>query len=310
MKAVVYMKEGRTGRFLLREVDKPAPGADEVLVRVRAVSLNAGDYRSIQIGNIPKQRIFGADIAGVVEAIGTGVSRFQPGDEVVGDLFSFGFGGLAEYAAAPERAFAAKPAGVSFENAAALPTAGQTALQGLRLGGIKARQKVLICGAGGGVGTFAVQLARHFGAEVTAVCSQGNMELVRGLGASHVMDYRKQRFAQSPDRYDLILAVNGNNSLRAYMRALAPGGMCVMAGGAFRQIARFLIFGGIMSLGSKKLRFLAAHTKPEDIEFLVKLVESGVMTPAIDRQYPLSEAADAMRYISLGHARGKVVITV
>lgn len=258
-----------------------------------------------------KGRIFGADIAGRIEEAGRNIENLKVGDEVFGDTASYGFGGFAEYAAAPERLLALKPASVSFENAAAVPMAAVTALQALRdLGSIQKGQKVLICGAGGGVGSFAVQLAKYFGAEVTAVCSPENAELTRSLGADHIIDYTKEDFTKSGNCYDLVLAVNGNHSLSAYKRTLTPNGIFVMAGGALTQLISNMVFGSLMSIGSKKMRHLFAKQSTKDLEFVMKLVEEGKVKPIIDRRYPLDETAEAMRYLSKGHARGKVIITI
>ncbi len=213
MKAIVYEKGNSPDVLVLREVEKPIPADNEVLIKVFAVAINAADYRSMSMGIIPKGRIFGADVAGVVEAVGKNVQNFKVGEEVFGDLAGNGFGGFAEFACAPERFFAKKPAGVSFIDTAAVPMAGFTALQGLRgLGNIQTGQKVLICGAGGGVGNFTVQLAKYYGAEVTAVCSPHNVEIVRSIGADFIIDYSKEDFTVSSKKYDLIMAVNGNQS--------------------------------------------------------------------------------------------------
>jgi NADPH:quinone reductase-like Zn-dependent oxidoreductase len=311
MKAVVYDKNHSPDVLVVREVEKPVPQDNEVLVKIHAVSINAADYRSMRMGIIPKRRIFGADIAGRVEEAGKNIVNLKVGDEVFGDIASYGFGGFAEYAAAPETLLALKPATVSFENAAAVPMAAVTALQALRdLGSIQEGQKVLICGAGGGVGSFAVQLAKYFGAEVTAVCSPENAELTRSLGADHIIDYSKEDFTKSGNRYDLVLAVNGNHSLSAYKRTLTPHGIFVMAGGALTQLISTILFGSLMSIGSKKIRHLSAKQSSKDLEFVMKLVEEGRVKPVIDRCYPLHETAEAMRYLSKGHARGKVIITI
>lgn len=311
MKAVVYDKSSAPNVFSFREVEKPIPHDGEVLVKIFAASINAADYRSARMGIIPKRKIFGADIAGRVEAIGANVAKFKVGDEVFGDLSGCGFGGFAEYAAAPETALASKPAGVSDEAAAAVPMAALTALQALRnKGNIRPGQKVLIFGAGGGVGTFAVQLAKYFGADVTAVCSPKNVDLVRSIGAAHVIDYTKQDILASSHRFDLILAVNGNNPLRDYKRALAPGGILVVIGGALPQVVKSMLFGGIFSIGGKKIRTLAAKQDTKDLELIIQLVQEGKITPIIDRHYPLQQTAEAMQYISQGHARGKVIINV
>lgn len=311
MKAIVYEKSGNTPVLALRDVEKQIPGEGQVLVQIIASSVNAADYRSMKLGIIPKRKIFGTEIAGRVEAVGNGVTKFKIGDEVFGDIFSCGMGGFAETVAADEKVLSFKPASVSFETAAAIPMAGVTALQGLRdLGKIRAGQKVLICGAGGGVGMFAVQLAKVFGAEVTAVCGTHNVETVKALGADHVIDYSKRDFTKESERYDLILAVNGRYPLSAYRRALAPGGIFVMVGGALSQILKSLLLGWLLSIGSKKMRFLAGKTRSADQDYLIHLVEEGKIQVLIDRRYPLEQVTEAMRTMGEGHARGKVVIRV
>ena len=311
MKAVIYNKSKIPTGFQYCEVEKPAPQKDEVLVKVHAVSLNAADYRSMRMGNIPKHRIFGADISGQVESVGSDITRFKPGDAVFGDLADHGFGGLAEYATAPERLLALKPSGVSHEVAATLPIAALTALQALRdKGELQKGQKLLIYGAGGGVGNFAVQLGKYYGAQVTAVCGPHNVELVRSLGADRVIDYIEEDIFKMGEFFDLILAVNGNHPLSVYKRALTPRGISVTVGGSLTQVFQTMLFGSFMSIGGRKMRFLAAKPNPKDLEFLIKLVKEGVLKPVIDRRYSLEEAPEAMQYISRGHARGKVVITV
>jgi NADPH:quinone reductase-like Zn-dependent oxidoreductase len=311
MKAIVYDKSQAPDVLRLRDVEKPIPQAGEVLVSIVAVSINTADYRSMRMGIIPKHKIFGADIAGRVEACGQNVRRFKVGDEVFGDISFCGFGGFAEYAAVPEKVLALKPANVSFLNAAAVPMAALTALQGLRdCGNIRPGQKVLIYGSGGGVGTFAVQLAKYFGAEVTAACSPGNVELAKSLGAEHVIDYTREDILGSGNHFDLILAVNGNRPLSVSKRALSANGIYVQVGGALSQVIKTLIFGGLMSIGGQKVRTLAARRSNRDLEFIISLVQEGKIRPIIDRQYPLPETAEAMRYLMLGHARGKVVINV
>ena len=311
MKAVVYNKKGVPDRLIYCDVEKPVPNDNEVLIKIVAASVNAADYRSMSMGIIPKRRIFGADIAGRVESAGKNIRQFKPGDEVTGDLASYGFGGFAEYTVAPEKALVLKPAKLSFEDTAALPLAALTALQALRnKGKIRKGQKVLIAGSGGGVGTYAVQLAKYFGAEVTAVCSTKNVEQTISLGADYVIDYTKEDFTKSKECYDIILAVNGNRSLSAYRRILNPDGIYVMIGGALPQIFKSLIFGRLMSFGSRKMLSLAAKPNQEDLEFIVKLAEDGKIKPVIDRRYPLDKTAEAMRYLREGHASGKVVINV
>lgn len=310
MKAVLYDKRA-PGSLSLREVARPVPGADQVLVKLVCTAINAADYRSMSMGILPRSKIFGADVAGVVEAAGGRARQFKVGDAVFGDLSGVGFGGFAEYAAAPETVFARIPAGVPFDQAAAVPMASLTALQGLRdQGEIRPGKSVLIYGAGGGVGTFAVQLARHFGADVTAVCGAANAELVRSLGAGCVIDYAREDVARSGRTFDLVLAVNGSQPLRTYQRLLAPGGIFVMVGGALSQVLQSMVFGPLMSLGSRKMRFLAARLSQPDLEFVIRLVQEGRIRPVIDRIYPLTQTADAMNYLRQGHARGKVVIAI
>jgi NADPH:quinone reductase-like Zn-dependent oxidoreductase len=311
MKAVVYNRSKIPTTFQYCEVEKPVPQKNEVLVKVHAVSLNAADYRSMRMGNIPKHKIFGADISGVVESVGNDITRIKPGDAVFGDLANYGFGGLAEYAIAPERLLGLKPSGVSHEVAATLPIAALTALQALRdKGEIQPGQKLLVYGAGGGVGNFAVQLGKYYGAKVTAVCGPHNVELVRSLGADQVIDYIEEDIFKKGELFDLILAVNGRNPLGVYKRALTSKGICVMVGGSLTQVILTLLFGWILSIGGRKMRFLAAKPNPKDLEYLIKLVKEGTLKPIIDRRYPLEEAPEAMQYVSRGHARGKVVINV
>jgi NADPH:quinone reductase-like Zn-dependent oxidoreductase len=311
MRAVVYNKKGAPDKLILIDVEKPLPSDNEVLIKIVAVSANAADYRSMKMGLIPKKKIFGADIAGRVESCGKNIQLFKPGDEVLGDLASFGFGGFAEYAVAPEKALVSKPAKISFEDAACLPMAALTALQALRNNGnIKTGMKVLIVGSSGGVGTFAVQLAKYFGTEVTAVCSTKNVEQSRSLGADYVIDYTKEDFAKGEKGYDIILAVNGSRPLGVYKRCLNPGGIYVMVGGSIRQIFSSLLFGWILSLGSKKMTSVAAKPNRKDLEFIAKLAEDGIIRPVIERRYPLDRTPEAMRYLSEGHASGKVVINV
>jgi len=311
MKAVVFEKSNSPEVLVYREVEKPVPNDAEVLIKIHAVSINAADYRSMRLGIVPKRKIYGADIAGTVEATGKNIQKLKVGDEVFGDISGCGFGGFAEYVTVPENVLALKPAGVSFKDAAAIPMAAVTALQGLRnLGNIQPGQKVLIYGAGGGVGTFAVQLARHFGTDVTAVCSAKNVDLIRSLGADQVIDYAEEDVFRKGEHFDLILAVNGNRPLSVYKRALTPKGIFVMVGGALSQVIPSLLFGAILSIGDKKMRFLAAKPNPADLEFIIQLVEGGKVKPVIDRCYPLHETAEAMRYLMQGHARGKVVIQV
>ena len=265
----------------------------------------------MKMGMIPKKRIFGADVAGRVESVGKNISLFKVGDEVIGDLASFGFGGFAQYAVAPEKALVHKPSALSFEDSAALPMSAVTAIQALRdKGNIQKGQNVLIFGSAGGVGTFAIQLAKYYGAIVTAVCSTKNVEQSQSLGADYVIDYTKEDFTKNARRYDLILAINGNRQLSEYKLALNPLGKYIMVGGSLSQIFKSLAFGWLMSLGSKKMFSLAAKSNKKDLEFIVNLAENGKIKPVIDRYYSLEKVADAIRYLSEGHARGKVIIKV
>jgi NADPH:quinone reductase-like Zn-dependent oxidoreductase len=303
MKAVVYDKKGSPGKLIYKEIDKPEPSGNQVLIRIIASSVNAADYRSMNMGIIPKRRIFGADIAGRVETAGKDTISLKPGDEVIGDLSGFGFGGFAEYVAVPEEALTLKPQKLSFEEAAALPLAAVTALQALRKGQIRKGQKVLIAGSGGGVGTYAVQLAKYYGAEVTGVCSTKNVEQTRSVGADYVIDYTRESFTKTDRRYDLILAVNGNQPLTAYRRILNRNGICVMVGGSLVQIFISLLFGRLMSIGSKKIYTLSAKSNPSDLDFIAKLAGDGMIRAVIDRRYPLEKTADAMKFLGEGHAR-------
>jgi NADPH:quinone reductase-like Zn-dependent oxidoreductase len=322
MKAMVYTKYGPPDVLHLEEVKKPALHEDKVLVKVHAASINAGDLhlltgdpfpmRLMGVGLFkPKNTILGADIAGRVEAVGGNVKQFRPGDAVFGDIFGLGSGSFAEYVSVPESALARKPSNVSFEEAAAAPVAAVTALQGLRdHGHIQPGQKVLINGASGGVGTFAVQIAKAFGAEVTAVCSTRNLEMARSIGADHVSDYTKEDFTQKERPYDLILAVNGYHPLSAYKRALAPQGIYVFVGGLPAQIVQSLFLGPIISKSDgRKMTSGMKKANQKDLLFIRDLLEGGKIRPVIDECYPLSKTAEAFRYFEQGHARGKVVIT-
>jgi len=323
MKAIVYNQYGPPEVLQLIEMEKPIPKDDQVLVKVYAASVNAAEWHlltadiflvRLMTGGLlkPKNTRLGSDVAGRVEAVGGNVTQFRPGDGVFGDIASSSSGSFAEYVAVSEMALALKPANLSFEQAAAAPLAGITALQGLRdQGHIQSGQKVLINGASGGVGTFAVQIAKVFGAEVTAVTSTGKLDQALSLGADHVIDYTKDDFTQNGQQYDLILAVNGYHPLSAYQRALAPQGIYVMAGGTPAQIFQALLLGPLKSKsGGKKITSLTAHANQKDLVILKELLEGGKIVPAIDRTYPLSETAEALRYLGAGHARGKIVITV
>lgn len=319
MKAIVSERYGSPDVLELREVEKPTPDENQVLIKVHAASVNAYDWHMLTADIFlvrlgaglfkPKNTRRGADIAGRVEAVGSNVKQFQAGDEVFGCI---GSGGFAEYACAKEDLLALKPGGLTFEEAAAAPMAALTALQGLRdMGQIQPEQKVLINGAGGGVGTFSVQFAKYFGAEVTAVCSTRNLDVARSLGADHLIDYTREDFTKNGLRYDLILAVNGYRSIFDYRRALNPKGIYVVAGGSLAQILQGILLGSRLSKnGGKKMGFFMANLNQKDLGFIKELIEAGKVKPVIDRCYPLREAAEALRYLGEGHAKGKVVITV
>lgn len=311
MKAIVYNKKSHPDRLIYDEVDKPIADDNEVLIKVHSVSLNAADYRSMKMGLIPKRKIFGADITGRIEASGKNISLFKPGDAVMGDLAGYGFGGLAEYVTAPESALIIKPEGVSFEDGATLPMAGITALQALRdKAGIQKGQKVLIVGSSGGVGTFAIQLARYYEAEVTGVCSSKNVQQTLSLGADYAIDYSKEDFTEKDNKYDIILGINGNYSLRAYRKTLTSKGTYVMVGGSLSQIFRSLLFAWTLSYGSKKMKSVAAKSNKADLGLLANLLEKGIIKTVIDRRYSLDHAVEAMNYLKQGHSTGKVVVNM
>ena len=312
MKAIVYEKNGSEIPFIYRDIDAPKAKDNEVLIKVNAVSLNANDYRLFRMGlGIPKNKIFGNAFAGTVAAVGKNVRSFRLGDSVVADTSDAGFGGMAEFAVAPESAVVKKPADVTDVDASALPVAALTALQALRVaGGVKAGQSVLINGASGGVGSYAVQLAKASGAVVTAVCSTSNLDMVRSLGADIVVDYTKEDITKSKKRFDYIVAVNGYHPLSAYKRILALQGTYVMVGGTFPQIFQALLLGPLFSTGPKKMRALMAKTNSTDLAYLLQLLADGKLKPVIDKTYPLSEGAAAFKYIESRHAHGKVVILV
>jgi NADPH:quinone reductase-like Zn-dependent oxidoreductase len=318
MKAILYTKYGPPDVLELREVEKPSPNQGEVLVRVHAASINALEWRRFTMPKIlvrimaggllqPRDKSLGADFAGRVEAVGEGVTQYQSGDEV----FGIRRGSFAEYVCAQEKLVALKPANVSFEAAAAVPLAALTALQALRdHGKLQAGQKVLIHGAGGGVATFAVQIAKSLGAEVTAVCGPRNLEVVRSAGARHVMDYTKEDFTKSGLHFDLIIAANGYRSIFDYRRVLRPNGIYVVVGGDLTQMLQALVLGPFLSRSGRKMTGMMTRPNHDDLAFLSELIEAGKLVPVIDRCYPLAKAAEAHRYVSEGHVRGKVILTI
>ena len=320
MKANVYTTYGSPDVLQFKEVEKPAPTDGQILVKVYAASANPLDWHLMRASPFlvrlggglrkPKDPRLGADFAGRVEAVGNNVTQFQPGDEVFGTCT----GSFASYASVPENTVALKPANSSFEQAAAIPVAATTALQGLRdTGQIQPGQKVLVNGASGGVGTFAVQIARSFGTEVTGVCSTRNLDLVRSIGADHVIDYTQEDFTRNGQHYDLIYDAVGNRSVSDYKRALNPGGTCVIAG--FQNLPRLfehMVLGPLRSkTGNKKVGLMGmAKMNQKDLVYMKELIEAGKVVPVIERCYPLREVAEAIRHLEEGHARGKVVITV
>ncbi|KUO39204.1 MAG: alcohol dehydrogenase [Hadesarchaea archaeon DG-33] len=322
MKAIVCTKYGSPDVLQLKEVDTPTPKDNEVLVKVHAASVNAADVENLRgvffsvrlVGLLkPKYKILGSDIAGRVESVGGNVKQFQLGDEVLGDLSVCGFGAFAEYVCAPENALALKPGSMTFEEAATYPQAAVLALHNLRdKRPIQPGQKVLINGAGGGVGTFTVQLARSFGAEVTGVDSTGKLDMLRSIGADHVIDYTQEDYTKSGQRYDLILDVVAHRSIFDYKRALSPQGIFVYVGGSTTAIFQALLLGPLISrIGTKKMGIVMSKPNiKEDLVFLKELFEVGKVVPVIDRRYPLGEVPEALRYLEEGHHQGKLVITM
>lgn len=319
MKAIVCPTYGSPDILKFQDVAKPTPKDDEVLVKIHAAGVNAGDWHLMRADPFlirlmfgltkPKQPILGGDFAGQVEAVGKNVSQFQVGDEVFGASPSFG--AFAEYVAVPEDAIVLKPANITFEQAAAVPMAAMTALQGLRdHGKIQAGQKVLINGASGGVGSFAVQIAKALGAEVTGVSSGGKLDMVRSIGADHVIDYKKEDFSQSGQQYDLILGVGGYYPLASYKRALKHGGIYVMTGGETKQMFETMFLGSFMSMtSSKKITNFIQKINQNDLAFISELLEQGKLSPVIDKSYPLADVPKAIAYLESGKVKGKLVIS-
>jgi NADPH:quinone reductase-like Zn-dependent oxidoreductase len=326
MKAIVYHQYGSPDVLRLEEIEKPTAGDNEVVIKVRAAALNPYDWHFMRglpylvriIAGLRKPKVtrLGFDVAGEVEAVGRNVTQFKPGDAVFGGCAGALAGSFAEYACASESALARKPDNVTFGQAAAVPMGALTALQGLRdKGHIQPGHTVVVNGAAGGVGSFGVQIAKAFGAEVTGVCSTRNMEMVRSIGAGRVIDYTQEDFTDGGQRYDLILDAVGNRSLSACRRALNPKGILVMAGGQadrwmISPLARAFWAGLLSRFGSQKLVGLLTRSSKEDLGIVQELIASGKVTPVVDRTYKLSEVPEAIRYLEEGHARGKVVIAV
>ena len=319
MKAIVYYQYGSPDVLKLEEVEKPTPKEAEVLVKVQAVSINGSDWEGLtgkplyaRLGGLrePSNKILGSDIAGRVEEAGKNVRELQAGDEVFGEMPEYR-GGFAEYACLPETAIIRKPASLTFEEAAAIPQGAVIALQGIREGHVQSGQKVLINGAGGSAGTFAVQLAKSYGAEVTAVDNTIKLDFLRSLGADHVIDYTREDFTKRGKQFDLILDLIAHRSVFAYQRVVRPSGSYFFVGGSVATLFQILLLGPwIRRATSKNVRLLAVQRNQEDLAFVTGLCEAGKIVPVIDRQYPLSQVPEALRYVGEGRAKGKVVITV
>jgi len=334
MKAIVYEKYGLPEVLQLKEVEKPSPKDDEVLIKVKAASVNSSDWEFLTGKPVyvrmwgllkPKYKILGSDIAGRVESVGRKVKQFQPGDEVLGDIFAHGFGGFAEYVCAPVKALMLKPASITFEEAAAVPQAAVVALQALRDKGLdqegqdshtgkptsrSGKKKVLINGAGGGQGTYSVQLAKLFGAEVTGVDSTRKLEMMRAIGADHVIDYTKEDFNKNGQQYDLILDFVARRSIFDTKRSLSSNGKYVLIGGSMTTIFQTAFIGPLISItSSKKMGILGHRQNKKDLAYMIELHEAGKVVPVIDRTYPLRDVSEALRYLGEGQAKGKVVIT-
>ena len=322
MKAIAFTKYGSPEDLLYGEVEKPVPKENELLIRVYAASINSWDWELLQGKPFANRMMFGlfapkkieslgCDIAGRVEAVGEKVTRFKPGDDVFGDLSGGDWGGFAEYTCANEDVLVSKPADMTFEQAAAIPQAGVLALQGLRKGNLQTGQKILINGASGGAGSFAVQMAKATGAEITGVCRTAKLDFVRSLGVDHVIDYTREDFTRNGQQYDLILDMMARHRISDYRRALAPKGAYVAVGGASFLMTRVILLGPLINLFSdRKIGLLLHKPAAHDLEQIKSLFESGKVIPVIDKCFPLSEGIEAMRYFSEGRAKGKVVITV
>lgn len=320
MKAIVYEKYGSPDVLRLTEVEKPVPADDELLIKIRAVSINGSDRENLigkplyaRMGGLltPGQRILGSDIAGQVEAAGTNNTEFKPGDEVFGEIPGYR-GGFAEYVCLRGETLALKPASLTFEEAAAIPQAGVIALQGIRdKGQVQPGQNILINGAGGSAGSFAIQLAKLVGADVTGVDNAGKFDFMRSLGADHVIDYKREDFTKSGKQYDLILDLIAHRSVFAYQRALRPNGTYFFVGGSIAVIFQILLLGPLIKrTGAKNIRMLVVPQNRKDLIAITELCKAGKIVPVIDRRYSLSEVPEAFRYIGEGHAKGKVVITL
>jgi len=320
MKAIVHYEYGSPDVLKLEEVEKPIPSDDQLLIRVHAVSINGSDREGLtgkplyaRLGGLrkPGNKILGSDIAGRVEQVGKNIRQFQPGDDVFGEMPSY-HGGFAEYVCVPQEAVIRKPDGLTFAEAAAIPQGGVIALQGIHSKGqVQPGQQVLINGAGGSAGMFAVQLAKYYGAEVTGVDNTGKLDFMRSLGAEHVIDYAREDFTRRKDQYDLILDVIAYRPVLAYARPLRRGGTYYFVGGSMAILFQSLLLGPLIRrMMGKSIRLLAVQRNQKDLAFVTELCVAGKITPMIDRRYPLSETPEALRYVGEGRANGKVVIEV
>jgi len=318
MKAIVYTKYGPPDVLKLKEANKPIPKDNEVLIKVHASSINDWDWNLMR-GNYqgrigaflkPKYKILGSDVAGQIESVGKNVTKFQPDDKVFGDLCGSSWGCFAEYVCASENTLVLKPASITFEEAGALPQAGILALQGVRKGKIQKGQKVLINGAGGGAGSFAVQIAKSFGAEITGVDSTEKLDMMHLIGADHVIDYTKEDFTKNGQHYDFILDFAAHHSIFDYKRALSPKGIYAVVGGSSARVFQAMVMGPLISMTTGKKMGLMLHKPNKDLDSLTKLIETGKVKPVIDKCYPLAETPEAFQYFGEGHAKGKVVITL
>lgn len=322
MKAVVYEKYGTTSELIIRNLERPVPKENEVLIKVHSVSLNASDIVLLKGSPFvirfsgyglfkPKYNILGSDISGTVEEVGTLIDNFKIGDEVFADLAACGLGGLAEYVCVHHKYLVEKPKNISHQDAAAAPMASVTAFQGLKKGDIKPNQKVLINGASGGVGSFLIQIAKAMGAEVTAVCSSRNVDAAKLLGADYVIDYTKEDFTNNNKKYDLIIGANGYHPIKNYKKSLSENGRYIMTGGSGAQIFEAMLFGSFMSRkGGKKLGNLAAKPNKEDLGYIKQLYETGKIKSTVDKCFVLDETPEAFKYIIEKKAKGKVVISM
>ncbi len=312
MKAIIYNKKSTPSRLVYQDIAQPTIGPSDVLVKVVVSSINAADYRMLQMGMPPKNKIFGADVAGIIQAVGTKVHRFKEGDAILADLSNHGSGGYAEYVAIPEDRLVKKPASVSFLEGGVLPLAGSTAFQALRYNAtpIHPKSKILIIGCSGGVGTYAIQIAKYYKATVTGICSSKNRELCLELGADTIYNYKHISLSDIEERFDYILAINGNYPLCQYKSLLSDQGECVVVGGSIKQIIKTMFIGRFMSTAHRRIRLLNAKSSVKDLEFLATLVEEGFIKPHIDSIYPLEETSKAFTYIREQHAQGKIAIQV